>query len=133
LLKSWLAAACAVLAGGCETYDATRHYDAAAIEQPAKVVGKRKFATRPQLAADSRTLHTVVPIAGAAGIVFVPLSVGRSSEAIIDVYEYTVETAGHERVLVYNDFASFEVGHCVTLFTSPAPGYPRISPVGRCP
>jgi hypothetical protein len=133
LLRRCLAATWIALAAGCSTYDASQHYDAAALEQPAKVIGKRKFATRAQPAADSKTLHTVVPIAGAAGLVFVPLSIGRSSEAVIDIYEYTVETAGQERLLVYNDFASFEIGHCVTLFTSSRPGYPRISPVGRCP
>lgn len=52
---------------------------------------------------------------------------------VIDVYEYAVEAADGKRVVVYNDFPAFEVGHCVTLFASTQPSYPRISPVGRCP
>lgn len=123
---------CAVLAG-CTTYDASRYYDAAASEQAARIVEKRKFSTKAQPAADSKTNMAFIPIPHGGGLTMVALSITVSREAIIDVYEYTVEAADGKRVAVYNDFPALEVEHCVTLFTSPKPSYPRISPVGRCP
>lgn len=118
---------------GCASYDPSRHYDVDAAEHPARVVDKRKFATRVQPAADRKTNLAFLYLPGATRTIMIALAFTPNSEAVIDVYEYTVESGDGRRTSVYNDYPAFEIGHCVTLFTSSKPSYPRISPTGGCP
>jgi hypothetical protein len=127
------AAMCCLAAASCAPYDPARHYDAEAAEHPARIVDKRKFATRVQPAADRKTNMAFVYLPGATRTIMIALSFTPDSEAVIDLYEYTVETGDGQRTSVVNDYSAFEIGHCVTLFTASKPSYPRISPVGRCP
>jgi hypothetical protein len=113
-----------VAVAGCTTYDHTRHYDTAASEQAAKVVEKRKFTTRAQPAADSKTNMAFIPIPHAGRFVMVALSFTLTHEASIDVYEYTVEGADGQRVPVYNDF---RLRLPPATHTSAGFAYPRIS------
>jgi hypothetical protein len=118
-----LIVAIGILAGCASPLSA---YDPAAKEAPARIIAKRIVDRINRPTADGSVMF--LPVAG----VLVPIQTSRGGPSQIAIYEYAVETNEKATVRVLSEYFAFEVGQCVTLFTSDQPTYPRISQGSGC-
>jgi hypothetical protein len=114
---------CALLLTACATPNPS--YDPLAKETAARIVGKRIAEVVTRGAAD-RSIG-MIPVAG----IWVSLS-SSGNNAQIPIYEYTVQEADGSQTRVYSEYFAYEPGHCVVLFKSEKPTYPRIAPGSNC-
>lgn len=102
-------------------------YDPQATETPATIVAKRVI---DRVKRSTAEVQPAIPVPLARGIVL--LEPARAGMGEISIYEYTVRTNDGRTVSVPSEYPAFEVGQCVTLFTSPRPTYPRIANGSGC-
>ena len=127
--KFILSGMCGILLANCAALGIHPPFDPDAKETMVRVVDKRVAATDVRQSGGGSS--TIVPIATGGRTLFIPLLLSGSGPKLT-LYEYVVAFPNGNKLSVFSDYQFYEIGHCVKVFQSDSPTYPRLAPGWDC-